>query len=122
MKIERMKYARQTRRRQRVRKKVSGTPERPRLAVYRSSRNISAQIIDDLSGRTLCCASTQSKDLRSACPSGGNCAAAQIVGKSLAEKAKELGIEQICFDRGGRKFHGRIKALADAAREAGLKF
>ena len=122
MKIERKKYARQSRRRQRVRKHVNGTPERPRLAVFRSLRNISAQIIDDLSGRTLCQVSTLSKDLRSTCEVGGNCSAAAIVGKTLAEKAKELGIEQLCFDRGGRKFHGRIKALADAAREAGLKF
>ena len=122
MKLEIRKYARQTRRKRRVRKHVSGTPDRPRLAVYRSLRNISAQIIDDLSGRTLCHASTQSKDLRSVCALGGNRAAAALVGKALAEKARELGIEQICFDRGGRKFHGRIKALAEAAREAGLKF
>jgi large subunit ribosomal protein L18 len=106
----------------RVRKKVNGTPQRPRLAVVRSHRQISAQIIDDTLGRTLCAVSTQSKELREQVRGGGNVKAAAIVGKILGEKAKQLGIEAVCFDRRGRRYHGRIKALAEAAREAGLKF
>ncbi len=121
MKRERVKTWRQARRERRVRRNVRGMAERPRLAVSRSVRNIAAQVIDDDSGRTLCAVSTQSKELRTLVPNGGNVAAAKVVGKSLAEKAKELGIVQVCFDRRGRKYHGRVKALADAAREAGLK-
>jgi large subunit ribosomal protein L18 len=117
-----IKRARQRRRRMRVRKTLSSTPLRPRLAVWRSHRNIAAQIIDDLAGRTLCAVSTQSLDLRSQYGYGGNVKAAEAVGKAVGEKAKALGIEQVCFDRGGRKYHGRVKALAEAAREAGLKF
>jgi large subunit ribosomal protein L18 len=106
----------------RVRKKIFGLPERPRLCVSRSNRQISAQIIDDMAGRTLCAASSVQKDLRDGITGGGNAKAAAAVGKALGDKAKSLGIEQVCFDRRGRRFHGRIKALADAAREAGLKF
>jgi large subunit ribosomal protein L18 len=106
---------------QRVRRKVRGAAERPRLAVSRSLRNIEAQIIDDDTGRTLCAVTTRAKELRDQIRCGGNAAAAKLVGKSLAEKAKQLGIERVCFDRRGRKYHGRVKALADAAREAGLK-
>jgi len=120
MKLEFIKHARHLRRRKRIRKRVNGTPQRPRLSVARSHRNISAQIIDDLSGRTLCAVSSGSQALRAAY--GGNVTAAAAVGKSVGEKAKSLGIEQVCFDRGGAAYHGRIKALADAAREAGLKF
>ena len=122
MKRELLKSFRQQRRQQRVRRTVTGLPGRPRLAVSRSLRQISAQIIDDFSGRTLCAVSTQSKDVRGQVAYGGNCKAAQAVGRLLGEKAKALGIEQVCFDRRGRKYHGRIKALAEAAREAGLKF
>lgn len=117
-----MKIARRERRIVRVRKKVLGTPERPRLAVSRSHKNIYAQIIDDLAGRTLCAVSSQSKDFKARSAYGGNCKAAAAVGAELGQKAKSMGIEQVCFDRRGSRYHGRIKALADAAREAGLKF
>lgn len=122
MKRELLKESRRVRRAGRVRKKVIGTTPRPRLAVSRSLRHISAQIIDDTTGRTLCAVSSESKELRGALGYGGNAKAAQAVGKALGEKAKALGIASVCFDRRGRKFHGRIKALADAAREVGLAF
>jgi len=122
MKAERIKSVRQARRVRRVRKKISGTPQRPRLAVSRSHRSIHAQVIDDSTGRTLCAASSQGKELREQIGYGGNRQAAAVVGKALGEKARALGIETICFDRRGRKYHGRIKALAEAAREAGLNF
>lgn len=122
MSRELLKVVRQARRVRRVRKKVSGTSERPRLAVSRSNRNIYVQVIDDMSGRTLCAVGTQSKDLRAQIGYGGNAKAAGLIGKAIGEKAKELGIEAVCFDRRGRKYHGRVKALAEAAREAGLKF
>jgi large subunit ribosomal protein L18 len=122
MKAEWIKRVREERRIHRVRKKVGGTPQRPRLAVARSLRHIRAQIIDDLHGRTLCAVASDSKDLRGQIPYGGNVKAAAAVGKALGEKAKALGIEAVCFDRRGRRYHGRIKALAEAAREAGLKF
>ncbi len=123
MRAGRIKSVRQARRVRRVRKKISGTPQRPRLAVSRSHRSIHAQVIDDSSGRTLCAVSSQGKELRGQIGSyGGNQQAAAVVGKALGEKARALGIETICFDRRGRKYHGRIKALAEAAREAGLKF
>lgn len=117
-----IKQARLIRRKKRVRKRILGTPRRPRLAVSRSHRNIGAQVIDDLAGRTLCAVSTRSRELREQRPYGGNVAAAAEVGKAIGEKARALGIEEVCFDRGGRKFHGRVKALAEAAREVGLKF
>jgi large subunit ribosomal protein L18 len=116
-----MKNSRRQRRVLRVRKKVTGTATRPRLAVTRSVKHIAAQIIDDATGRTLCAASTDGKDTKGRVGYGGNIKAAKVVGQILGEKAKQLGIEQVCFDRRGRKYHGRIKALADAAREAGLK-
>lgn len=117
-----IKTTRRARRIRRVRKRVQGMPDRPRLAVARSVRGISAQIIDDLTGRTLCAASSRSAELKGQLAYGGNMKAAATVGKLLGEKARQLGIQQVCFDRRGRKYHGRIKALADAAREAGLKF
>ena len=104
----------------RIRRKVSGTAERPRLSVYRSLNHISAQLIDDVNGRTIASASTVEKDLRGS--SGGNVEAARQIGKLVAERAKEQGIEQVVFDRGGYIYHGRVKGLAEAAREAGLKF
>lgn len=122
MKKELIKQIRAKRRVKRVRKRLQGTPERPRLAVARSNRHISAQVIDDMAGRTLCAASTECKDLRTEVGYGGNVKAATVIGKVIGERTKQLGIEQVCFDRRGRKYHGRIKALADAAREAGLKF
>jgi len=106
----------------RVRKKISGTPEQPRLNVFRSIKNIYAQIIDDTNGKTLLSASTQDPDIRSQIASGGNVDAAKLVGKQIAQKAIALGIKNVVFDRGGYLYHGRISALADAAREAGLEF
>ena len=106
----------------RTRLKVSGTAERPRLAVYRASKHIYAQLVDDVAGKTLVSASSVEKDVRSAHKSCGNIAAAKSVGKALAEKAKAAKVGLAVFDRGGRPYHGRIKAVADAAREAGLKF
>jgi large subunit ribosomal protein L18 len=117
----RIKATRQTRRKRRVRKKVFGTSERPRLSVYRSLNHIYAQLIDDLDGRTLVSVSSVSKDLRSEVGHGGNRSAAAKVGAALAERAKAKGITQVAFDRNGYKYHGRVKALADAAREGGLK-
>ncbi len=122
MRRELVKSWQAARRSLRVRKLVNGTAERPRLAVTRSHRNISAQIIDDMAGRTLCAVSTDSKELREQIKYGGNVKAAAAIGKHLGEKAKQLGIEQVCFDRRGRRYHGRLKALAEAARKAGLKF
>lgn len=117
-----LKAHRQQKRIRRVRGSVFGSPERPRLAVYRSNRNIHAQIIDDVAGKTLCAVGSEMKELRGQVGYGGNVKAAAAIGKLLGEKARALGIERVCFDRRGRKYHGRIKALADAAREAGLKF
>ncbi len=110
------------RRSYRVRKRVRGTPDRPRLSVARSHKNIAAQIIDDLSGKTLVSASTIEKEVSGALKYGGNKDAAQAVGKLVAERAAAAGIGDVCFDRGPYKYHGRVAALADAARESGLKF
>ncbi len=111
-----------TRLHDRIRKKIRGTPERPRLAVFRSGTHIYAQVIDDDAGRTLAAASSLDKDLRAKLKSGGNLAAAKEVGGLIASRAKDKGVAAVVFDRGGFLYHGRIKALADAAREAGLKF
>jgi large subunit ribosomal protein L18 len=102
----------------RIRKKMQGTSERPRLSVYRSTAHIYAQIVDDLKGETLVAASTVEVKSKT----GGNLASAKEIGKQVAEKAKAKGISKVVFDRGGYLYHGRIRALADAAREAGLKF
>jgi large subunit ribosomal protein L18 len=102
----------------RIRRKVSGTTARPRLAIYRSLNHIYAQVIDDAQGKTLCSASTTEKALRDG--SGGNIEAAKRAGRTIAERALAAGIEQVVFDRGGYLYHGRVKALTDAAREAGL--
>ena len=112
-----------TRRRvhERIRKKVLGTSERPRLNVYRSLNHIYVQVIDDLEGKTLVSANS-AEGKKEARTTGGNLAAAKSVGKSIAERAKAKGIEKVVFDRGGYIYHGRVKALADAARDAGLKF
>ena len=104
----------------RIRVKIKGTPERPRLAVYRSVKHIYVQIIDDANGRTLVSASTCDQALRGG--TGGNIAAAKEVGKLIAERAKEKGITRVVFDRGGYIYHGRVRSLAEAAREAGLEF
>ena len=106
----------------RVRTKVSGTPERPRLSVYRSVGHIYAQVIDDRGGRTIASASSVDKETKKNLKGGGNIASAKAVGKIIAERAKAAGVAKVVFDRGGYKYHGRVKALADAAREAGLQF
>ena len=112
------------RRHDRVRAKVTGTPERPRLAVYRSNRHISAQLIDDTTGRTLAAASSVEPDLRTKLgrSGGGNVTGAESVGHLLGSRAKEAGITQVVFDRGGFVYHGRVAAMADAARAEGLEF
>ena len=106
----------------RIREKLSGTTERPRLNVYRSLNHIYAQVIDDRAGRTLVSASSADKDTKKTLKGGGNVAAAKVVGKNNADRAKAAGVSKVVFDRGGYKYHGRVKALADAAREAGLQF
>jgi len=106
----------------RVRTRVAGTPERPRLAVYRSLDHIYAQIIDDRAGKTLVSASSVDGESKKSLKGGGNIAAAKVIGKLVAERAKAAGVNKVVFDRGGYKYHGRVKALADAAREAGLQF
>jgi len=108
------------RRHTRVRKLVTGTTGRPRLAVFRSARHISAQVIDDTTGRTLAAASTVEAQLRGA--PGGNVAAAEAVGRLVADRATAAGVTRVVFDRGGFRYHGRVAALADAARNAGLEF
>ncbi|MDT8400178.1 MAG: 50S ribosomal protein L18 [Bacteroidales bacterium] len=105
----------------RIRKKIYGTSERPRVSVFRSNKQIYAQVIDDESGKTLLSASSREKDIASAAK-GNKTDQAAMVGKLLANKCKEAGIENIVFDRGGYKYHGRVKSLAEAARESGLKF
>jgi large subunit ribosomal protein L18 len=116
--------ARRLRRQLRVRKRVEGSAERPRLAVFRSSKHIYAQVIDDAQGHTLAAAGTLDGDVKGQLgkASGGNVAAAAAVGRAIAQRAKEAGIDKVCFDRRSYKYHGRVKALADAAREAGLQF
>ena len=114
LRLQRRKYS--------GRKGLFGTPERPRLTVFRSSKHIYAQLIDDLTGVTLASASSRTKDVRGGLAYGGNIKASQVVGKKLAEAALAKGIKAAAFDRGHYRYHGRIKALADAAREGGLKF
>ncbi len=109
-------------RHRRIRRKISGTSARPRLCVFRSLKHIYAQIIDDEQGNTLVGVSTLSPEIKATCPNGGNIAAAQEVGKRVAQKALEKNVTQVIFDRAGYKFHGRVAALADAAREAGIQF
>ena len=116
------KLRKRTRRHLRIRREVVGTAERPRLSVYRSLKHIYCQIINDIEGKTLVAASTQSPDLRTQIKYGGNVAAAEIVGKKIAEEAKNKGIAKVVFDKGGYKYHGRIKALAEAARKYKLSF
>jgi large subunit ribosomal protein L18 len=115
------KYARR-KRHLRVRKKVSGTPEKPRMAVFRSEKHMYAQIIDDTTHHTLCASSTLNDEFKGTLDKTWDKTAAEKVGEDIANKAKEAGIEEVVFDRGGFKYHGRVKALADGARNAGLKF
>ncbi|HEY6385436.1 MAG TPA: 50S ribosomal protein L18 [Candidatus Acidoferrum sp.] len=107
---------------ERVRQRVTGTTERPRLCVYRSLGHIYAQVIDDRTGKTLVSASSVDGETKKNLKGGGNIAAAKVIGQTIAERAKAAGLAKVVFDRGGYKYHGRVKALADAAREAGLQF
>lgn len=116
------KMVQRLRRKRHVRKRVNGTSDRPRLTVFRSHKNIYAQIVDDLAGRTLVAASSQEKPLREQLKTGGDKAAAVAVGQALAVKAVQAGIKKVVFDRNGFPYHGRIRELADAARKAGLEF
>jgi len=116
----RTKEGARRRRHARVRRKVIGTPERPRLAVFRSNKHISAQVIDDTAGRTVAAASTMEADLRTGAT--GNKTAAATVGRLVAERARAAGVSRVVFDRGGFIYHGRVAAVADGAREAGLEF
>jgi large subunit ribosomal protein L18 len=106
----------------RTRKRLIGTPERPRLCVHRSNTHIRAQVVDDQAGRTIVSASSLDKEVRKIIKGGGNIAASKVVGKMIAERAREKGVVNVVFDRGGYQYHGRVQALAEAAREAGLKF
>ncbi|HMB99961.1 MAG TPA: 50S ribosomal protein L18 [Flavobacteriaceae bacterium] len=114
------KYQRRIRIKNRIRKVVSGSEARPRLSVFRSNKEIYAQIVDDVTGKTISAASSRDKDISSA--KGNKTEIAALVGKSIAEKALKAGVETIAFDRGGYLYHGRVKSLAEGAREAGLKF
>jgi large subunit ribosomal protein L18 len=116
------KAVRMKRRKIGIRKVISGTPERPRLTIFRSSKHIYAQVIDDHAGKTLAAVSSLHDDVRGDLKHGANIAAAKKVGLAIAEKAKAAGISLVSFDRSGNRYHGRVKALADAAREGGLKF
>lgn len=106
----------------RIRQKIKGTSEKPRLSVFRSHKHIYAQLIDDTSGKTIAASSTLDKNINSKINSKSTCEASTIVGRLIAKKSLEANIENVIFDRGGHRYHGRIKALADAARENGLKF
>lgn len=117
---QKSKATRRNRRRVGIRRKISGTPSRPRLAVYRSLNHMYVQVIDDITGRTLAAASTRDKEASSS--EGGKSDASALVGKQIAERAKAAGITAVTMDRAGFRYHGRIKAMADAAREAGLQF
>lgn len=120
---QKKKQIRFERRKRSVRSSVFGSAERPRLSVFRSDKHIYAQVIDDYAGKTLVAAASTSAEVRGAdLKTGGNIAAAQKVGLEIANRAKAAGISAVCFDRGGRRYHGRVKALADAARKGGLKF
>lgn len=122
MKKLQKKQAGLRRRHTRVRGKVSGTPERPRLCVTRSNSNLYAQVIDDVAGKTLCAVSTLGPEFKASGKSGANVEGAAVLGELIGKKATQAGITEVVFDRGGNLYHGRIKALADGAREAGLKF
>jgi large subunit ribosomal protein L18 len=105
-----------------MRKTLAGTPERPRLCVHRSSKHIRAQVIDDQTGRTIVSASSLDAEVKAQIKGGGNIAASKVVGKVVAERAKSKGVDKVVFDRGGYQYHGRVQAVAEAAREAGLNF
>ena len=115
-------FQQRRRRRFRVRKRLEGTPEKPRLSVFRSHKHMACQVIDDAARKTLVAASTRDQEVRDSIGYGGNIEAAAAIGKLLAERATAAGIKRICFDRGNYQYHGRVAALADAAREGGLEF
>jgi len=119
---QKAKHKRQLRRRRHVRRNITGTAERPRLTVFRSSKHIYAQLVDDINGVTLAAAASNTADAGKKMPYGRNVKAAVVVGKKLAEAARSKGIAKAAFDRGHYRYHGRVKALADAAREGGLQF
>lgn len=118
MEKNRLKTLRRTRRRTGIRKRLRGTPDKPRLSIFRSAKHTYAQVIDDLNGKTLASAST----VQTKTKNGGNVESAKAVGAAVAEAAKAAGVSEVAFDRNGFRYHGRVKALADAAREGGLKF
>ena len=122
MKEQKLTNVRRWRRKNRVRKVLRGSADQPRLSVQRSHQHIYCQLIDDESGKTLASASTKDRELREQVKYGGNCDAAKLVGKAIAERGKAAGVGRITFDRGPYKFHGRVAALAEAAREGGLQF
>ena len=122
MNPQKLKFRRRERRRHHVRNQVRGTAERPRLSVHRSSKHIYAQVVNDDSDTTLAAAGTVEPDFRQQHGYGGNKAAASAIGKLVAERARQAGIDKVCFDRRSYRYHGRVQALADAAREAGLQF
>ncbi len=122
MNILKEKYKRRLKRHKGIRKKVFGVKDKPRLSVYRSSKNIYCQLIDDTTGKTLASASTLIKDIKDKLPYNGNVEAAKLVGQKIAEEAAKIGITKVVFDRSGYKYHGRVKALADSARENNLVF
>lgn len=120
--MQKEKWLKRKRRQFRVRKKIFGIPEKPRLCVNRSLKNFSAQLIDDTCGRTICAISTLQKDAKALIKSGGNKQSAEILGTKFAELVKNKGIQEVVFDRRYYKFHGRVKTFADAVRKGGLKF
>ena len=122
MQQQKRNNVRRWRRTNRVRKKLRGSAEQPRLSVFRSNKHLSCQLIDDLSGKTLAAASTQEKSVRESLKHGGNCQAAKVVGGLLAERAVAQGVKRVVFDRGKYKYHGRVAELAQAARAGGLQF
>jgi large subunit ribosomal protein L18 len=122
MRSSKIKMVRRLRRKRGIAKHVRGTAAKPRLTVSRSHKHIYAQLIDDHAGQTICAASTRHKAVRGQVTNGGNIDAAKVVGTALAEMARSKQVETICFDRNGYRYHGRIRALADAVREGGLKF
>lgn len=122
MNVLKEKNRKRFKRRKGIRKRIFGVKEKPRLSVYRSSKNIYCQLIDDTTGRTLASASTLIKDIKDKLPYSGNIEAAKLVGRKIAEDAAKIGITRVVFDRGGYKYHGRVKALADSAREGNLVF
>ncbi len=122
MRLAKFRNVQRWRRKNRVRKKLRGTADQPRLSVQRSNKHLYCQVIDDQSGRTIASASTRDKSLRDDINNGGNCDAAKIIGQTIAQRARDAGVTRVTFDRGRFKYHGRVAELANAAREGGLEF